>query len=417
MSAQPVPRIVIIGGGAAGFFAAVTCAQRNREAHVTLLEGTRQPLDKVRISGGGRCNVTHHCLDPAALVSGYPRGHRELLGAFHRFQPRNTIDWFARRGVQLKVEEDGRMFPVTDQSSTIVDCMISAATEFGVDFREGSLVTEIIRQDVSPERKELLVRLQGGAELLADRVLLASGNSAQGHRLAASLGHTIIPCVPSLFTFKISDRRLTGLSGISVPDVNLKLAAGGETFVQRGPLLITHWGLSGPAVLKLSAWGARALATARYRAELTINWLPTFTDEEMRDRLSQARLEHARKSIVAAGLEPIPRRLWASLVALIEISDQLTWANLPREQFDSLKLQLSQGVFGVIGKGAFKEEFVTCGGVSLKEVDFRTMESRLCPGLYLAGEILDIDGITGGFNFQSAWTTGFIAGESMAGSI
>ncbi len=416
MSHQAKPKILIVGGGAAGFFAAIVCAERSRDAHVTLLEATHEPLDKVRISGGGRCNVTHHCFDPAVLVGGYPRGHRELLGPFHRFQPRDTVDWFKRRGVLLKAEADGRMFPTTDQSSTIIDCLMHAAEKAGVIVRDGCRVTEVARQTDRQSGESFRVCLHDGLELLADRILLATGNSTHGHQLAASLGHSIVPCVPSLFTFKVPDQRLSGLSGISSADVSLQLLAGGERFSQRGAILITHWGLSGPAILKLSAWGARALAECRYQAELSVNWLPALSNDELLKRLSELKIEFARRSIATAGLEPVPRRLWASLVTSCGIADDLTWANLAREQFDLLALELAGGKFRVAGKGIFKEEFVTCGGVSLKEVDFRTMQSRICPELYVAGEILDIDGITGGYNFQSAWTTGFIAGESMAGT-
>ncbi len=409
--------IAVIGGGAAGYFGAIACAEGNRKAIVTIYEATHQPLDKVRISGGGRCNVTHHCFDPAELVNGYPRGHRELRGPFSRFQPRDTVTWFERRGVQLKTEEDGRMFPVTDSSSTIVDCLTRAAAEAGVQLCEGARVVQIVCQNPIEGKEEFNLRFHTGETVRADAVLLASGNAAIGHEIAASLGHSIVPCVPSLFTFKVNDSRLRELSGISVPDAHLLLEAAGERFEQQGPVLITHWGLSGPAILKLSAWGARRLSDARYRAKLTVNWITGAKADEAREQIVRMKTEFGRRTIRAAGMEPIPRRLWSSLVSFCRIEDDLTWANISREQIEAMVHQLTGGVYEVAGKGVFKDEFVTCGGVSLKEIDFRSMQSRVCPGLFFAGEILDIDGITGGFNFQSAWTTGWIAGQSLAAII
>lgn len=414
MTGKARRQIAVIGGGAAGYFGAIACAERNRDASVTIYESTHDPLDKVRISGGGRCNVTHHCFDPAELVKGYPRGHRELRGPFSRFQPSDTVAWFRERGVQLKAEEDGRMFPVTDSSSTIIECLTQAATKAGVRCREGARVTRVDRAGASPGKSPFILQLYSDETIEADAILLASGNAAIGHEIAASLGHSIVPCVPSLFTFKVSDSRLSELSGISVPNAHLILYVAGERFEQAGPLLITHWGLSGPAVLKLSAWGARHLAEARYRAKLTVNWIAGSSSDATKDQLVRMKNEFGRRTIRASGIEPIPRRLWSSLTNFSGIGDDLTWANISREQMETLTQELTRGVYEVAGKGIFKDEFVTCGGVSLKEVDFRTMQSRVCPGLYFAGEILDIDGITGGFNFQSAWTTGFIAGESLA---
>jgi predicted Rossmann fold flavoprotein len=409
----PPRKIVVIGGGAAGYFGAIACAERSRNASVLLLEASHQPLDKVRISGGGRCNVTHNCFDPAELIAGYPRGARELRGPLSRFQPRDTVAWFASRGVPLKAEPDGRMFPVTDSSSTVVECLQESARRAGVLTRFGARITEI-RRSSGDAQGRFEVALADGEMLFADRVLMATGNAQIGHKMAAALGHTIVPCVPSLFTFKVEDARLKELSGISVPDAELQLKAHGEGFRQRGPLLITHWGLSGPAVLKLSAWGARALAESHYQGELTINWNAQFTVEKLEGLVRKLKLEGGRGTVRVNGIEPIPRRLWTNLTFAAGFPEKLTWADVSRDQITALARELTGGAFHVAGKGIFKDEFVTCGGVSLKEVDFRSMESRVCPGLFFAGEILDIDGITGGFNFQSAWTTGWMAGVSMA---
>jgi predicted Rossmann fold flavoprotein len=374
-------------------------------------------LDKVRISGGGRCNVTHNCFDPADLVKGYPRGYRELLGPFNRFQPRDTVSWFQARGVSLKAEPDGRMFPTTDNSSTIMDCLTKSAENAGVDIYRLARVDSIVVVGANEGRARFRVELADGSVMNSNLVLIATGNAAVGHTIATSLGHTIVPCVPSLFTFKIADPRLTALSGISVDRAHIQLATDSDHFEQTGPVLITHWGLSGPAVLKLSAWGARALASVRYQARVAINWLPDLTTVECRSLLVKGRDQHGRKAISGSGIEPIPRRLWTLLTERAGIDPELAWSNITKEQLSSLADQITACAFTVSGKGQFKDEFVTCGGVSLREVDFRTMQSRICPGLYFAGEILDIDGITGGYNFQSAWTTGWIAGQSMSAPI
>ncbi len=402
---------VVIGGGAAGFFGAVTTATVNPGCRVTLLEAGSEPLSKVRISGGGRCNVTHHCFDPAQLVQHYPRGGKALRGAFSRFQPQDTIAWFNQRGVRLKTEPDGRMFPVTDDSATVVDCLTQAAQASGVQIRTRSPVT-----GVSQAHPGFEVRLKSGETLRCDRVLLATGSSPQGHRIAQSLGHTIEPPVPSLFTFNVKDARLRDLKGLSVNPTALKLKLEGvkKPLEQTGPLLLTHWGLSGPAVLKLSAWGARHLQQQRYRATLTVNWLPEMSQETIRESLQQAKDVRSRQALATYSLFDLPKRLWHYLLQRCDLDPQLTWANLSKKGINRLVQELSQGTYAVEGKGVFKDEFVTCGGVRLKEVNFKTMESRLCPGLYFAGEVLDIDGVTGGFNFQSAWTTGWLAGQSMA---
>lgn len=402
---------VIVGGGAAGYFAAIRAAECFPDLKVILLEATHRPLLKVLLSGGERCNVTHHCFEPKELIKGYPRGSQELRGPFSRFQPKDTVAWFAERGVELKAEEDGRMFPITDSSATIANCLKTSAVKAGVELRLASRVKEILRRDGSP-RFEL--HLKEGEPMLADSVLLATGSTPSGYKIAASLGHTITPLAPSLFTFNITDRRIDGIAGISVPKATLTLTTPDQKrFEQTGPLLITHWGISGPAVLKLSAWAARELHRSDYHATLHINWIINHTQESARVSLDAYRAKHPVKQIQSEGPFFLPRRLWIRLTEHAGIELDRTWSNLTRAQALALCDELLHGRFDVIGKGEFKDEFVTCGGVSLKEVDFRTMQSKLAPGLFFAGELLDIDGITGGYNFQAAWTTGWIAGSHL----
>jgi predicted Rossmann fold flavoprotein len=402
------PRVVIVGGGAAGFFAALACAEANPGASVQIFERSPEVLAKVRVSGGGRCNVTHACFDPAELVKNYPRGARELLGPFHRFQPRDTVAWFEARGVATKTEADGRMFPITDSSQTIIDCLTREAARLGVKVRTGCGVAEILKKTSS---FNLWLTEDGTVE--CDCLLLATGGSRglKGHGLAASLGHTIEPPVPSLFTFHIDDPRLRGLGGLSSPSARVRVP--GTPIDESGALLITHWGLSGPAILRASAWGARLLAEKHYDFPLHVQWLADHDHRRVVAAFQDARTHHPRKHV--AGWSPLglPQRLWERLTAAAGINAETTWAALSKEAVQTLARELCAGEFHVTGKSMFKEEFVTCGGVALKEVDFRTMESRLCPGLYLAGEVLDIDAVTGGFNFQSAWTTGWIAGQAM----
>lgn len=405
----PLLNVVIIGGGAAGFFGAIACAEAHPQAQVTLVEANRQPLNKVRISGGGRCNVTHACFDPAVLVQHYPRGGQALRGAFSRFQPQDTIQWFARRGVMLKTEADGRMFPVTNDSNTIVDCLTQAAHQVGVQVWTNSPV-----QDMRYSSGQFELTLKSGAVLYADRLLLATGSSPQGYRFAQALGHRIEPPVPSLFTFTVADPDLRALAGVAVETVQARLLLTEQKpLVQTGALLITHWGLSGPAILKLSAWGARALAQQRYQATLQINWLPQFSLEQLQQQFSAAKQSQPKKSLLTHSPFELSRRLWQYLFLRAGITPEQRWAEVSKSQMARLAQELHQGQYTIQGKGAFKEEFVTCGGVNLKEVEFKTMASRCCPGLYLAGEILNIDGVTGGFNFQSAWTTGWLAGQGM----
>jgi predicted Rossmann fold flavoprotein len=404
------PRIAVLGGGAAGFFAAITCAEKlGKDGSVTLFEATPHLLAKVRISGGGRCNVTHSCFEPAELVKKYPRGGRELLGAFHRFQPRDTIEWFASRGVATKTEEDGRMFPTTDDSATIVDCLMSAAARAGVSIRLSTAVRSAVKQGATFQ-----LTLGTGTVEEFDRVIVATGgNKASGGlAIAESFGHSIVTPVPSLFTFHITDPRLTDLSGISVE--NAGVTAPGTKLKTDGPVLITHAGLSGPGILKLSAWGAREFAEKNYAFPVALNWVPPHTRDSLVKALSVVREQNARKQVTTFSPVAMPQRLWERFVIAAGIPTTTPWAHVSNPALQALAGQLTAAEFNVDGKSMFKDEFVTCGGVKLSEVDFKTMESRKIPGLHFAGEVLDIDGVTGGFNFQNAWTTGYLAGTACA---
>lgn len=404
-------KCLIIGGGAAGFFAAIACAKSYPHTQVILLEAGRQPLTKVRISGGGRCNVTHHCFDPAQLIQYYPRGGKALRGAFTRFHPQHTVAWFNSHGVELKTESDGRMFPVTDNSETIVNCLLETAKQAGVILRVNTPVKWVRKID-----KGFEVELRIGEFIECDRLLIATGSNILGYQWAQGLGHKIETPVPSLFTLQIKDPRLQELAGVSVENISLRLLADKNKLEQTGPLLITHWGVSGPAVLKLSAYGARILHEARYRMPLLINWIPTYNAETLRQLLLETKVSYPKRKIFSYAPIDLPKRLWQQLVSYIGINDQTPWAELSKKGLNQLIEELTQGRYQIEGKGVFKEEFVTCGGVNLKEIDFKTMESKICPGLYFAGEILDIDGVTGGFNFQSAWTTAWIGGNAMGKS-
>jgi predicted Rossmann fold flavoprotein len=408
-------RVVVVGGGAAGFFAAVTAAETlGASGEVTIYEATAHPLAKVRVSGGGRCNVTHHCFDPRELVKRYPRGGRELLGPFHRWQPRDMIAWLEARGVETKTEEDGRMFPVTDDSGTIVDCLLSAAQKAGVQLVSPMGVRKAERVGREGEPPSFWLTLTDGSGVRCDRLLLATGGnrSSAGFMMAEALGHAIEPLVPSLFTFHIDDARLIGLSGVSVDDVAVSVP--GLKLRESGPMLVTHWGLSGPAILKLSAWGARELATRNYEFPILVNFVPPQTRDSLARELTAVREKNPKKQITTWSPLPMPQRLWERLVTSAGIGATTLWNGVSNAALATLAGQLTAAEFKVVGKSLFKDEFVTCGGVRLSEVDFRTMESRICPGLHFAGEVLNIDGVTGGFNFQSAWTTGWIAGQAMA---
>ncbi len=407
-------KVIVIGGGAAGFFGAIACAEANPNLRVTLLEAGSKPLAKVRISGGGRCNVTHHCFDPARLIENYPRGGKALRGAFTRFQPQDTVRWYESRGVKLKTEADGRMFPVTDSSQTIIDCLMKAAQQAGVDLRAGTGVKSVKQFLDSKNNSYFQVELKNERVLQCDRLLIATGSNPLGYRWAKNLGHKIESAVPSLFTFNIKDLRLQGLAGVSVNNAQVRLGKGKHKLEQNGALLITHWGLSGPAILKLSAWGARFLHELKYSSNLQINWLPEYNQETLKQNLLQIKQTNPKKKIVNYCPIKLPKRLWQSFINYCHISPSKVWSEISKKELNQLVAEIVQGQYQIKGKGVFKEEFVTCGGVSLKEVNFKTMESKKCPGLYFAGEILDIDGVTGGFNFQSAWTTSWLAGVAIA---
>ncbi len=406
--------VIVIGGGAAGFFGAIACAEANPQLKVTLIEAGQKPLAKVRISGGGRCNVTHNCFDPARLIEHYPRGGKALRGAFTRFQPKDTVQWYKSRGVRLKTEADGRMFPVTDDSQTIVNCLMQAADKAGVNLLTGTGV-KTVKQFYAEENKSYFqLELKNGKELKCDRLLIATGSNPLGYRWAKNLGHKIESPVPSLFTLNVRDPRLQGLAGVSVSNAQVRLGTGKHKIEQAGALLITHWGVSGPAILKLSAWSARFLSDLKYDSGLQINWLPEYNQETLKEKLITVKETNPQKKIVNYCPVELPKRLWQSLFNYVDIKPDKVWSEISKKELNKLLLEIVQGQYQVKGKGVFKEEFVTCGGVSLKEVNFKTMESKKCPGLYFAGEVLDIDGVTGGFNFQSAWTTSWLAGQAIA---
>jgi predicted Rossmann fold flavoprotein len=403
-------RVVVAGGGAAGCFGAITCAQAAREVKVTLLEKGPQFLSKVRISGGGRCNVTHACFQAREFAAHYPRGEQALIGSFKFFQAKDTVRWFESRGVALKTEEDGRMFPTTDSSQTIIGCLLGEAKAAGVKLVLNRGVESVAKR---PEGRFEL-KLSDGETLDCDHLLLATGGCrvpALG-QLAVSLGHTLEPPVPSLFTFHLETPWVRDLAGISVEGVEVSVP--GTGLRERGALLLTHWGLSGPVILRLSAWGARELHGMNYRFPLQLNWLPHLGTEALAAELESRREAQAGRLVVNTPIAPLTARLWDRLARAAGIPGDLRWAGLSRAGRHHLVQQLLRTEWQVTGKSLNKDEFVTCGGVRLSEVDFRTMESRICPGLHLAGELLDIDGVTGGFNFQAAWTTGWLAGQALA---
>jgi len=401
------PHIVIIGGGPAGFFAAITCKTLNPQLEVTLLEKTEALLAKVRISGGGRCNVTHACFEPALLVKNYPRGSKELLGPFNRFQAEDTVKWFESKGITLKVEVDGRMFPTTDSSETIIKCLTEEAKKVGVTVRTGTPVEEIRRE---PSGFSLF--LANGTSINCQKLLVATGSNPKTLRMMESLGHTVEMLVPSLFTFNCPTSPLLELAGIALERVHLQIQ---DTKLElTGPLLITHWGFSGPCVLKLSAWGAKELFQMGYKAKLVINWLADKKAAEVQKILQEMRKAEGSKFVIATSLFGLPKNLWKKLAQLCEISEELRFQAFSNKEIAHFAEKLCHDLYQIDGKTSYKQEFVTCGGIKLDEVNFKTMESKIVPHLYFAGEVLNIDGITGGFNFQNCWTTGYISGRAMA---
>jgi predicted Rossmann fold flavoprotein len=396
--------IIIVGGGAAGFFTAINTVEKNPKLKVAILERGKTVLEKVRISGGGRCNVTHACFVPNDLVKFYPRGEKELRGPFHQFCSGDTIDWFQKHGVELKIEEDGRMFPTSDNSQTIIDCFLSATQKLGIQIVTGQSVQSIFKA-------ENYWKVETNHETFAcQKLIMTTGSNPKIWDMLTELGHNIVSPVPSLFTFNIKDSRIKDLMGLSA---FAKVKVKGSKLEASGPLLITHWGMSGPGILRLSAWGARELFDKNYQFILQVNWLNEVTFEEAMDTLKELKQEHAKKTVCKKSPFELPNRLWESLVFASEIDSERKWADLSKKQLTDLANQLTNGEFQVNGKSTFKEEFVTAGGIDLKEINFKTMESKLHQNLFFAGEIVNIDAITGGFNFQNAWTSGFIVAQSI----
>jgi predicted Rossmann fold flavoprotein len=400
--------IIIVGGGAAGFFTAINIVEKNPKLKVAILERGKTVLEKVRISGGGRCNVTHACFVPNDLAKFYPRGEKELRGPFHQFCTGDTIDWFEKHGVELKIEDDGRMFPTSDSSQTIIDCFLSATKKFGIQVLTGQSVQSIFKPEVSGE--DFWKVETNHEQFLCQKLIMTTGSNPKIWDMLHQLGHTIVSPVPSLFTFNIKDSRIKDLMGLSA---FAKVKVKGSKLEASGPLLITHWGMSGPGILRLSAWGARELFDKNYQFTLQVNWLNEVTFEEAMDSLKELKQLHAKKAVSKKSPFEFPNRLWESLVLASNIDSEIKWADVSKKQLTDLANQLTNGEFKVNGKSTFKEEFVTAGGIDLKEINFKTMESKLHENLFFAGEIVNIDAITGGFNFQNAWTSGFIVAQSV----
>jgi len=402
-------RLVVIGGGAAGFFCAVNAARLNPELEVTIIEKTTKLLSKVKVSGGGRCNVTHSCFSIADMIKKYPRGNSFLKKAFHHFFTTDTIKWFNERGVELKAEADGRMFPITDSSQTIIDCLMKEINKYHVEI----LMNREVKQ-LAMDNGQWIMEFANNEKFYADYVCVASGGYPKPAQFEwlQKIGHTIKNPVPSLFTFNMPGNDITALMGITVENVSVKI--NGTKLSEQDPLLITHWGMSGPAVLKLSAWGAKELADKKYEFAISINWLPAYNEQTLKEQFQQVRFNIAAQKIVNRNPFLLPQRLWQYLLQQSGVHEDMRWADLPAKEQNKLIKNLCAQEFSVKGKTTFKEEFVTAGGISLNEIDHNTMQSKIVTNLFFAGEILDIDGVTGGFNFQNAWTTGFIAAKAIA---
>jgi predicted Rossmann fold flavoprotein len=396
--------VIIIGGGAAGFFTAINIAQQNPHLKVVILERGKEGLAKVKVSGGGRCNVTHAEFIPSELVLNYPRGEKELLGPFHQFMTGDTINWFEKRGVVLKIEDDGRMFPESNTSQTIIDCFLNEANKYHVEI----LYSHSLKTMHQSDNLWHLETTHGVFK--THRVVIATGSNPKIWKLLEDLGHTIVQPVPSLFTFNIKDERINDIPGVVSSNVEVHVVD--SNLYSEGPLLITHWGMSAPAILKLSAFGALELAKRDYKFHIEINFIKK-SFEDCLDLLKQKKQELAKKSIYKSAQFELPKRLWQKLVLASKIEMESRWGDLNKFQLESLAAQLTKAIFDVEGKSTFKEEFVTAGGVDLKEVNFKTFESKLFKNLYFAGEVLNIDAVTGGFNFQNAWTSGYIVAKSI----
>lgn len=415
--------VIIVGGGAAGFYAAIHIVEQNPKLRTIILERGKSVLSKVKVSGGGRCNVTHAEFSPNELVTNYPRGQKELLGPFHQHSPLDVMSFFEKRGVSLKIEKDGRIFPKSDSSQTIIDCFENEVKKLGIKVYRNSSVIEINKDEQGWSVKTR------NASYGAKKLMLTTGSNPKIWNLLRAMGHTIVTPVPSLFTFNIDDERLHDLQGISThisaqvlpkdeylkPDLQLKsLLREVPQLTAEGPMLITHWGLSGPAILRLSAWGATILNQYNYKFNIVINWVPNYTTRSVESYLREIKKVESKKTVLRTEALNLPRRLWVKLVHAAGIHNSLKWAEITKNQLRSLAQQLTASVFKVDGKSTFKEEFVTAGGIDLKEINFKTFESKLCPNLFFAGEIINVDAITGGFNFQNAWTGAYIAAKAIA---
>lgn len=401
--------LIVIGGGAAGFFTAINAAELNPGLKILILERGKEVLSKVKVSGGGRCNVTHAEFIPKELIKNYPRGEKELLGPFHSFMTGDTMEWFESRGIPLKIEDDGRIFPVSDSSESIIECFLRETERLKIDLLKNHSVKKI-------QKKANFWKISTNKDFSAEKVMLASGSNPKVWKMLEKLGHTIVPAVPSLFTFNIKDERIKNLPGIATEAEVELISKNLRPLISSGSLLITHWGMSGPAILKLSAWGARELNKADYHFKIKVNWLPGFTLENTLEELKELKLGNAKQQVAKYTQFELPKRLWQSLVLASGISAENTWAHLNKEELFELSRQLTEGIFSVNGKSTFKEEFVTAGGVDLKEVNFKTFESKLQMDLFFAGEVMNIDAVTGGFNFQNAWTGGMLAAKAISES-
>lgn len=424
--------VLILGGGAAGFYAAIHIAESDPELRVAIMERGKEVLGKVKVSGGGRCNLTHAEFDPKELVKNYPRGEKELLGPFHSYCSGDTVAFFEERGIPLKIEQDGRMFPVSNSSQTIIDCLINETERLGVKVFRNSSVTEIskILEDNRPNSSYWGVKTIRNT-YLAKKLLVTTGSNPKIWGILQAMGHTIVPPVPSLFTFNINDDRISGIPGVSTKArINIvpgkghlekfhnalkKFGVQLSDLESEGPLLITHWGMSGPGILRLSAWGALFLNELNYRFSIRVNWLPDYHEGAVLNQLQQIKEIEGKKTVLRTKSFDLPKRLWSSLVKASGITEADKWAEISKSQLQALANELTISQFQVSGKSTYKEEFVTAGGIDLKEINFKTYESKLLPNLFFAGEIINVDAITGGFNFQNAWTGAYIAALGIVG--